>query len=620
MTTELPNSTIAILRNYILTNNGEYLVQNIERLKISDEENRILQKISQILSEFNQMNIEGAQSLSDQIVNEIEDASLQGMLKLFTNHIILQLLDQIIEKAEQIEIRIETLLRKNQILEDVFQLTKEMQDEILVNKYCEVYLDNLIMLGLYALYSTNYKSVFQYLNRALELQKEKAIFPAKYAFILRILSCVILKLHNYPDLLKLGRESLKVKADKESYQISLKYLKSAAALDKAATNTPGLALDHYYLAMLYYERNLLDQALTDIKKAQTLHEELSYRENILNDIILSGLIMSKKEESEEAYQIYNQALHIATDLDLKYKIGELNLLIGNYLRAHQKYDDGLKYLKTALLIFKQENEGRDSDFIEVYNGLGVTLRELHKLEDAKEFLQKILAIEHKTESSAILMEIYSQLALTFIEMDDKDAFQESYDKILSIYQVQKDDFQYATHEYNLGISFCQKEQFQEGLAHLYKAFKVFYNSGDLTLIDQAMNAFSSVYSKSNKSELAQAIMDTSKDIKARAQIILEQGAVSTPKLTTPSKLSRLIKEVKEEVTAESTEETPSKLKPPPIPTRTCSQCGFLVTDAEYLFCPKCAATLDTTRTCKKCGFQVADPEFRYCPKCAQPLD
>ena len=626
MTTELNTSTIAILKDYVLTNNGTNLAQNMERLRIFDEKNGIIQKIGLLLSEINQWNIEAVQSFDDQLTKEIEDAPLQVMLKIFIKHLILSLFDQIIERIEQIEIRIEILLRKNQVLEDILPLTKELQDQILINKYFEMYLDNLIILGLYALYSTNYKSVFQFLGQALELQKEKTSFPAKHAFILRVLACLILKLRKNPAILKLARESMKIIDDTQHYQICLKYLKRAIALDKAANNTPGLALDHYNLAMLYYEQSLLDQALDEVKKAQNLHEKLDERECIINDIILTGLTKMKRGETDEAYEIYSQALNIAISLDLKYKIGELNLLIGNYLRAHQKADEGLKYLKTALLIFKQENEGSESDFIEVYNGIGAALRSLHKTEDSKGFFLKIMTIEQKTDSQALLMELYVQLALTFIEMDDKYGFQESCDKISSIYRVTKDDPQYATCEYNLGLSFFQKEQFPEGLEHLYKAFQIFYNTHDLVLIEQTMHTLYFVYSKLNKFDLAQTLSDKSMDLMARSQIVFEQippeipPPPSPPSITPMPKFLHLIKEAEEGVTEKSTETAPSISISPPTLERICFQCGFTITDTDFNYCPKCAAKLDTIKTCKNCGFLIESSEFNFCPKCSHPLD
>ncbi len=676
MNAELIASTNTVLRDYVLSTDSKHLVASLERLQPFDEKEGLIKTLRLILSEINQWNIEKVQVLSEQLSQEIKDDELQRMLIIFTKQVTLQLLDKILEKSEKIEDRIQVLLHRNQILDDAFQNAKQLQDEILENKYFEAYLDNLIELGLYALSCADYSHVFQYLGKALNLLKGKALYPSKHAFIIRTLSNIFLKSRNFPALLKLARDYFKIRGDRDSYQVSFRYLKRAFALDKAANNKPGLALDHYFLALLYFERNLIDQGVAEVKKARALHEELDDREGLLNDIILSGIIISKKEKTDEAYEIYNNALSIAMDLDIKPKIGELNLLLGNYLRTHQKYEEGLKHLKTALLIFKQAGGGTEPDFIETYHGLGAILRDMHKLDDAKGFLLKILSIEQsKTEFPAVLMEIYSQLAITFIELNKKEEFQHQYNQIQAIYPAVKDNFQYANSEYLIGMSFCEKEQFSEGLEHLFKAFKVFYDLRNTRIIEKILQTLSSVYSKLNASELAQKLTDYSMDIMVRSQYVMEQGTTPKniptkpspekpapppmPKAPTPPRLpiaevispsempqsipiQRKASQREPQNTSPSHRSTPPKSAPPkesifvpeipPPPTapkiQATSKLSNLIKDMEaeikapppeltYL---KSKPTPPSEQSCPECGFEIEDPAFQFCPRCAAKLE
>jgi tetratricopeptide (TPR) repeat protein len=674
MNAELIASTNTVLRDYVLSTDSTHLVASLERLQPFDEKEGLIKTLRLILSEINQWNIEKVQVLSEQLSQEIKEEKLQTMLIIFTKQVILQLLDKIMEKSEKIDDRIQVLLHRNQVLDDAFQNATQLRDEILINKYFEAYLDNLTILGLYALYSADYKNVFQYLGRALEILKGKALHPSKHAFIARTLSNIFLKSRNFPALLKLGRDCLKIRGD--SYQISFRYLKRAYTLDKAANYKPGLALDHYFLALLYFERNLIEQGVTEVKKARALHEELDDREGLLNDIILSGIIISRKEKIDEAYEIYNNALSIAMDLDIKPKIGELNLLIGNYLRTHQKYEEGLKHLKTALLIFKQAGGGTETDYIETYHGIGAILRDMHKLDDAKGFLLKILSIEQsKTEFPAVLMELYSQLAITFIDLNKEEEFQHHYNQILTIYPTVKDDFQYANSEYLIGMTFCEKEHFSEGLEHLFKAFKVFYNVRNTTVIEKILQTLSSVYSKLNASELAQKLTDYSKDIMVRSQYVIEQGTTPKPippepsleklapppmpkapapprlpiaEVISPSEMPQSIPIQRKASPREPQNispphrSTPPKSAPPkesifvpeipPPPAapkiKAMSKLSNLIKDmeAEIKAPPpevtplKSKPTPASERSCPECGFKIEDLAFQFCPRCAATLE
>ena len=675
MNAELITSTNTVLRDYVLSTDSKNLVASLERLRPFDEKEGLITTLGLILSEINQWNIERVQVLSDQLSKDIKDEKLQRMLIIFTKQVILQLLDKGIEKSGKIEYRIQGLLNKNQVLDQIFQNAIQLRDEILINKYFEAYLDNLIILGLSALYSANYKNVFQYLSQALGILKGKTFSPSKHAFIARTLSNIFLKSRNSPALLKLGREYFKIRSDRDSYQVSFRFLKRAFALDKATNNKPGLAMDHYFLALLYSERKLIEQGITEIKKARALHEELDNREELLNDIILSGILIDKKEKFEEAYELYNNALSIAMDLDIKPKIGELNLLLGNYFRTHQKYEESLKHLKTALLIFKQVGGGNETDFIETYHGIGAALRDMHKLDDAQGFLQKILSIEQsKTEFPAILMELYSQLAITYIELNKKEEFQHHYNQILTIYPAVKDDFQYANSEYLIGMTFCEKEQFSEGLEHLFKAFKVFYDIRNTTIIEKILETLSSVYSKLNDSELAQKLTDYSTDIMIRSQYVMEQGTTpkTIPPEPTPVKAAPPAAEVPAlprlpiaEVISPSimpqavliqrkpSPPEPQKVPPPPHPTppksappqesisvpelppppsapkvKPLSKLSNLIKDVKAeqkeplpsAVPSKSKPAPASERFCPKCGYKVADPGFQFCPRCAAKLE
>ncbi|HUX99027.1 MAG TPA: tetratricopeptide repeat protein [Candidatus Deferrimicrobium sp.] len=685
-------ATSNMLREYLHTNDEANLVENFQKMMQSEAPNDLIIAFKSVLVEINRWNLEEAQSLLDQIISRIEDEQIKKVFKIFKSQLILLVFNRVIEKTDNIELIIQTLFNRIPIYNENLQISNEIQDERLINKYREEELDNYFTLGLFALYAADIQKAFQYFENALDLFYEKEDFAiTKHASILRIISNLLLKIRYDPELVDVCKTILHADSKKlDVYQLAFKFINQAISLDQKEHNSSALATDYYNLALLLYERQMYKQAIQELKKAQEMHEALKEREGILDDLILLGTLFQKDDQETQAFQIYNQALNIASDLDNKYKIAELNLLLGRLCRDQHNFEESLKNLKTALFIFKQEEIGEAYDLIEAYSFLGQVLREMGKLEEAKSFLFKILEIEKKSQSKKILTEIYLQIAITNVYREKEDEFQKAYQKILSFYEEVKDHFHYSQSEEQIGIAFCNQQQYHEGLQHLEKALGLYHAARNELRIGNILQILSAIYPKINKSTLAAKISDENTDIITRTKYILETSSsidLTIPKPPsiappTPSKpvtpIASPVDESILEPPAKPTTVTPSKpvipiatpvdesiLEPPAIPRppsptklkplpkiesplespiqdvpppsevkpaapappeimkfigRICPQCGFMVTDSSFLFCPKCATKLETARTCQKCGFKVENPEFRFCPKCATTLE
>ncbi|NVM53336.1 MAG: tetratricopeptide repeat protein, partial [Candidatus Helarchaeota archaeon] len=520
-------STGNVLLEFLQTNDRPKLIENIQNLIQKEEANEFLNNLKQIIIGINEWNIEEVQSITDQISSKIEDSKFKNILKVFQRKLILLLLDQIIEKTDDIELKIQTLLNKIPILTESYILSQKINDALLTKSIIEGHFDNFTILGLFSLYSGNIQNALHYFGNILDLsQKNEEIFPSKYSFILRLLSNLLLKIRFYPELLNFSKNALNLDPDAvDPYQIAFKFLKQAISTDEKANKSPDLALDYYNMALLYNERKMFDQAIHEINKAHKIHEDLGDKVGIINDLILLGTLTSKINQNDKALILYHRAMNIAVDIDLRYKIAQLNLLISNILRDKQNYDESLKYLKTSLVIFKQEQMGSDIDLIAAYTKLGSLLRAMEQVDTAKAFLEKILEVEKKSESKSLLMEIHSQLAITYAELGNQDEFTKNYHELLSLSEKVRDPLQYAHSEYQLGVTFYNLQKFKESLNHLGRALKISHKLKNLEKIQTILQTLSLVYLQLNQQKLAGEIVDENQDIMTRSQSVIEKSSI-----------------------------------------------------------------------------------------------
>lgn len=621
---------------------------------------------------INKWNIDEVRSTAEQIGSAIDDSNFKNIFKIFENKLILLLIDQVLERSDDLEINLQAFLNKVPLLTEAYRLVWKINDQALTKKVFEENLDNFITLGLFSLHAGTISAAIHYFGEGLKLFEDvEAYFPKKHSFILGLLSNLMLKIRSIPKIVNFAQKILDL--DSNPFEIAHTFIKRAISIDTSLKNTSGLALDHYNMALLYLEQHEHDRGLEEIKQAHQLHEDLEDREGMFDDILLLGELLNKKGHKDKALQVYHQALEICVQLDWRYNIGLVNYLLSGIHRENHEYEKSLKHLRTALVIFKQEKAGNEMDLANAYTGLGTLLRQMQNFPGAKGFLSKILNIEKKGGSKALLMEIHAQLAMTNACLNDDGAFQQSYHEVLALYDDVKDPAQYARIEYEIGATFSNLQTYQEGATHLGKALKLYYELQDEAAITTILKVLSQVFTKMEKSDLAKEISDETIDVMTRSKRVLEDDsmkAIEIPEIPPIIPESLLAPKVEEEIPSpkapvspptptpqapkveppkapfiptavpivEPEPEPPTVSRPKPKPKlpvniplikaehetlagRTCSNCGYDVMDPNFHFCPKCATKLPPPpRVCKKCGFVVIDPEFTYCPKCAVNLD
>lgn len=552
-----------LLMQFLHSDDKERLIEDFQELTQEAADNRVLKNLKEIMVAINEWNLVKIETHTELIISEINNASFIQILKVFKNQLLSLVLDRIIDKAEKTEFTFQAYLNKTSILNEALQISKQIEDEVLILKYLEKNLNNYIVLGLLSLHAEIIEKAFKFFANALDLVKDyESNFPKQHSFLLRIIPNLLLKVKNSPKLFDLGVKTLGLDStQKDPYQFALHFLEKAISLDEEFNYSPGLASDYYNLAYIHSETKQIKEAVQELKKAQEIHEQIEDSPGILNDIILLGMLIHKTDKFDESLRIFENALNIAKDLNLKGKIAEIYFLIGTINYEKKEYQESLKNFRAALVIFKQDKTGSTFDLIDSYNWIGLTLRDMEKFDDIKKFIVKILEVEKQSKSRLLLMHLYAQLALTDIEFNNQDEFEQSYQEILALYYLNKEYFQYANIEYQIGIAFCQHSQFQTGLTHLLKAFEIYHKQQNLDKIQQIIQTLSTVYNEMQQPDFAAAITDETVDLKARSQMIISK--ITLPKDQTP----KLPMPLPTQISPTSIDQT-SKELPPESPTET----------------------------------------------------
>ncbi len=512
---------------YLQTSDEDRLLEALQNLLNQSGENELLNDLMQLLAAIQNLNFEDAQKAADRAISVVEDEPLKNTIRLFKNQLLLLILGKILTASEDPELQIQTLLNRIPILNEALQSSILMENELLIQKYLEQNIDNMLCLGLVSVHGRKLESAFRFLGKAAELLKEnESNFPKQNSLLLNTLANLFIKIRSDHALLEFGKTTLELDPDQQDlYEIAFHYIQKALSSDETANYSVGLAQDRYTLAALYYAQGRIKEGIEQIKNAQALHEQLEDRAGILNDVILLGMLIRKSGQLDNAAMVYENALQIAMDLDFKIKIGHLNLLLGNLLYSQNKYEDSIKHLKTALVIFKQEHLGTELDLIESYTWIGQALRELQKLPDAKNFLTKILEVEEKSQSPLILIHIHAQLAITHLLDGNLEEFNNHYGSILSLNRELTDELLYANLEYQIGIAYFNAQKFYDAFKHLDIAFNIYHKRRNLEKLDLVLSNLAFVCQQLGELDLAHELSNETTDLLQRAALVQEKGGI-----------------------------------------------------------------------------------------------
>ena len=198
-----------------------------------------------------------------------------------------------------------------------------------------------------------------------------------------------------------------------SYFSQGEYDKAIIEFEKSIELDESHTESYYYLGQCYLQKGMIAYNNKNILKAYSLYRKankfaeqviLQYEKNIednpkdLNSYLRLGYIYEIRsivpfnDEYNEALEYYLKALDLATSPSLAGNTGTiiyLNTRVGCIYFQEKKYSQAIKYLENAIKMSSQN--------IEAYYYLGLSYDKIDKIEEAREFLSRVIELAPQSE-------------------------------------------------------------------------------------------------------------------------------------------------------------------------------------------------------------------------------
>jgi len=198
-----------------------------------------------------------------------------------------------------------------------------------------------------------------------------------------------------------------------SYFSQGEYDKAIIEFEKSIELDESHTESYYYLGQCYLQKGMIAYNNKNILKAYSLYRKankfaeqviLQYEKNIednpkdLNSYLRLGYIYEIRsivpfnDEYNEALEYYLKALDLATSPSSAGNTGTiiyLNTRVGCIYFQEKKYSQAIKYLENAIKMSSQN--------IEAYYYLGLSYDKIDKIEEAREFLSRVIELAPQSE-------------------------------------------------------------------------------------------------------------------------------------------------------------------------------------------------------------------------------
>ncbi len=198
-----------------------------------------------------------------------------------------------------------------------------------------------------------------------------------------------------------------------SYFSQGEYDKAIIEFEKSIELDESHTESYYYLGQCYLQKGMIEYNNKNILKAYSLYRKANkfaeqvipqYEKNIednpkdLNSYLKLGYIYEIRsivpfnDEYNEALEYYLKALDLATSPSSAGNTGTiiyLNTRVGCIYFVEKKYSQAIKYLENAIKMSSQN--------IEAYYYLGLSYDKIDKIEEAREFLSRVIELAPQSE-------------------------------------------------------------------------------------------------------------------------------------------------------------------------------------------------------------------------------
>ncbi|MCT4630403.1 tetratricopeptide repeat protein [Winogradskyella sp.] len=270
---------------------------------------------------------------------------------------------------------------------------------------------------------------------------------------------------------------------KGDYDKGLEVYMKILSVYEAMDFKKGIGLTLNSIGITYGDLGKHEDAIRNYKKAIEIHEASNDSVNLPNVYGNLALTYSNQKKHDLALEYYSKArdIDIATNNNWGLAINSEN--IGLVLQEQGKYGEAISFFEQARSIF--EKNKLTADLSRVYANLGNAYFLLGDLNKSKSYLQS--ALENKTDSKKVTMEIHSNLSKLYKKMgryglalnhyEDYTIYKDSVfeeDRIKNINDLQ---LKYETTKKNKEIAEQQLELNKKEGEILKKSSQIIYMTG-----------------------------------------------------------------------------------------------------------------------------------------------
>lgn len=203
---------------------------------------------------------------------------------------------------------------------------------------------------------------------------------------------------------------------------------------------PDKALSYFYLAVLYYEKGMLDEAIANYSKSLQIKPDNAEAHTCL------GGVLTKQGKLDEAIT------HFAVALRIKPNFADAHSNLGCALAQQGKLDEAITHF-TEVLRIKPDNA-------EVHSNFGGMLTKQGKFDEA---------IKHYAEALRIKPDFADAHYNLGVALDRQNKFDEAIKHYTEALRIKPS---FVNAYYNLGVVFARQDKLEEAIAHFTEALRI----------------------------------------------------------------------------------------------------------------------------------------------------
>ncbi len=237
---------------------------------------------------------------------------------------------------------------------------------------------------------------------------------------------------------------------------TLKYFHLSLETDKEIGNKSGIGLSLNNLGYVYYEFKDYDQAMKYFNEALAMQREVGEDEEIALTLNNIGLIYYQQDDMDNALKYFLESM------EMEEKNGNERGLQSGYANiaaiyyAEDDYENAIKYYQKAMEWSRILEDSMEETLL-LYN-MGMTYREMGKLDEAEEAGLKSLSITKEKGYPKNEQEAYELLSRVYVDQERGMEALEMYKKFIFLRDsLENPEVQNALTEQKLKYEFEKKE-------------------------------------------------------------------------------------------------------------------------------------------------------------------